>query len=399
MPQKHHQNQKTTRVPRRRIAVVGLRGIPATWGGVEHHCEQLYTRLAAMGYDITVYGRRGYVPRHVSCHKGVRVRRLPTLVTKYTDTILYTLCAISMVLVDKPDIVHFHAQGPALLSWVPRLLKPRMRIFFTCHGLDWQRKKWPLWASRIIKFGEWCSATFPHYGIVVSKHLREYYWTQYHRRMAYIPNGIVIPPSTSADALAHYALQPKSYMLWVGRIVPEKRLEDVLRAYLKKPRRYLLVIAGDLADGRAYMDMVQQIATGCPMIRFLGFQYGTLLQQLYAHALAFVTASELEGMPLTLLEALAHGTPCVASDIPPHREILEPLGGMLFPTGDIEGLATCLDAAEQLDEPGRLQYRRAALDMLSRIYSWDVAAQAHDLLYQQALSGIDDDIRTRDHPL
>jgi len=373
-----------------RVAVIGLRGIPATWGGIEHHCEQLYTRLAALGYAITIYGRRGYVPPHITWYHGVRVRRTPTIATKYSDTALYTAGAVLALLADNPDIVHFHAQGPCLFSWVPRLLRPRMKVFFTCHGLDWQRKKWPAWAARLLRIGEWCSVRFPHYRIAVSRHLQQYYHETYHTETHYIPNGISLPGQLSAEQLAPLGLNPKGYLLWVGRIVPEKRLEDVLQAYLRTPRDLVLAIVGESADGKDYMRYLQNLAGGTKQIIFVGYQYGTTLHQLYANALAFVTASELEGLPLTLLEALAHGTVCIASDIPPHREILEPLNGMLFPIGDIAALDQCITTAIQLETNARTQFGQAARSMIERMYSWDTAAAKVDALYRQSLStGID----------
>lgn len=368
-----------------RVAVIGLRGIPATWGGVEHHCEQLYTRLAAKGYAVTIYGRWGYVPGHVSWWHGVRVRRIPTISTKYTDTLLYTVCAVAMAMAENPDIMHFHAQGPALFSWMPRLLRPRMKVFFTCHGLDWQRKKWPAWASWFIRIGERCSVIFPHHRIVVSRHLKDYYQTRYHATVACIPNGIALPPPTSAEQLEGFGLAPGSYFLWVGRIVPEKRLEDVLRAYLMKPRTHGLVIVGEGANGREYMEFLRRLAGESRKIRFVGYQYGDVLHQLYANAVAFVTASELEGLPITLLEALSHGIPCIASDIQPHREVLEPIGGMLYKTANIESLAHFMDEVVMLDSVRRSSYRRAALEIITNIYSWDRAAEQVDLLYRKAL--------------
>ena len=368
-----------------RVAVIGLRGIPATWGGIEHHCEQLYTRLAAKGYQVTVYGRRGYVPSHVRWWHGVRVRRIPTIPNKYTDTFLYTACAVITAMAENPDIVHFHAQGPALFSWVPRLLRPRMKVFFTCHGLDWQRKKWPAWASWFIRMGEQCSVLFPHQRIVVSRHLKDYYQERYHAEVTHIPNGIVLPPHVSSEKLLAFRLLPGSYLLWVGRIVPEKRLEDVLRAYLMSSRTHSLVIVGESADGHEYMEFLKHLAKESHKISFIGYQYGDVLHQLYANAAAFVTASELEGMPLTLLEALSHGTPCIASDIEPHREILEPIGGMLFKTGNIKSLAQCIDEIVMFDGPLRERYKRAAIEMITQRFSWDRVSEQVDLLYRKVM--------------
>lgn len=370
-----------------RVAVTGLRGIPATWGGIEHHCEQLYTRLAERGYAITVYGRSGYVPKHLTSYRGIRIRCLPTITTKYTETALHTLCATAAIIADNPDIVHFHAQGPCLFSWLPRLLRPRMKVFFTCHGLDWQRRKWPAWASRFLRLGEWCSVVFPHCRIMVARHLQDYYQTNYQISAVYVPNGIVVHEPPGSAKIATLGLSPRSYVLWVGRIVPEKRLEDVITAYCTAPRPYRLVIVGESADTRGYLERLQTMAGGSDRIMFLGYQYGDTLHQLYANACACIAASELEGLPLTLLEALSFGTVCVASDIPPHREVLAPLPGYLFRTGDTAALARCMHEAVLLDEAVRARYGSAAREMIARGYSWDAAAEELDRLYREAVFG------------
>lgn len=137
-----------------KISVTGFRGIPATWGGIEHHCENLYSRLAEKGYDITIYARDYYVPKGITRYKGLTIKRLPTLNLKYTDALLHTLISIIHILYVNPDIVHIHGIGPCFFSWLPRIFRPRMKVFFTCHGIDWQRKKWPWLASRLIYLGE-----------------------------------------------------------------------------------------------------------------------------------------------------------------------------------------------------------------------------------------------------
>lgn len=156
-----------------RVAVTGFRGIPATWGGVEHQCEELYTRLASRGHDITVYARSGYVPAGVRTYRGVRIQRIGTIQTKYTEAIVHTLLSLLHVVGTNPRIVHIYSQGPCLLIPLLKLLRPRIRVVFTCVGLDWKRKKWPGWASWIIRVGEICSARFPDRHVVVSGELRD----------------------------------------------------------------------------------------------------------------------------------------------------------------------------------------------------------------------------------
>ena len=372
-----------------RIAVTGFRGVPATWGGIEHHCDNLYSRLARRGYDITIYARSYYTPKEISEYKGMRVKRLPTLNYKYSDALLHTLISVCHILCTNPDIIHIHGIGPCFFSWIPRLFKPRIKVFFTCHGLDWQRKKWPWWASKLMYLGELNAVHFAQHRIVVSRDLQAYFNRVHGISADYIPNGITVKPARRPEAILRWGLSERSYFLCVGRMVPEKRIEDVIKAYLLKPRKCSLVVVGDNAAAGRYMSRLQETAGNISSIIFTGYQYGAVLEELYANTAAFVTASELEGLPITLLEALSYGAMCVTSSIAPHRELMEPLHGMSFRVGDVYALASSMDWVETMDEYQREQFRENAIRMISRHFSWDYVCNAHHLLYQKALSTIE----------
>ena len=368
------------------IAVTGCRGVPATWGGVEHHCENLYSRLAAMGYDITVYARNYYVPKDTTGYKGLRIKRLPTLNFKYTDALLHTFLCVLHILFGKAQIVHIHGIGPAFFSWIPRLLRPRMKIFFTCHGLDWQRRKWPLWASKLIYLGELSAVRYAHRRIVVSRDLQGHFASVHGIETTYIPNGIEPRPPRPPNRIRQWNLTPRGYFLWVGRIVPEKRVEDLIRAYLTVPRRFPLVIVGDQAAAGAYMSELKQLAGKTPAILFLGYQFGETVEELFSNARGFLSPSELEGLPITLLEALSYGTICAISDIGPHREVTESLPSLSFPVGDIAAISRCLDRVEAMDEQEFNDFSRQAVSMISERFSWETVCSEHDRLYREALT-------------
>ncbi len=373
-----------------RIAVTGVRGVPATWGGVEHHCENLYSRLAERGYDITIYARSYYVPEDVNFYKGLKIKRLPTLNLKYTDALLHTLFSIIHILFTNPDIVHIHGIGPCFFSWLPRVFRPRMKVFFTCHGLDWQRKKWPWWASRLIYLGELCAILFAQCRIVVSRELQQYFDSTQGIKTCYIPNGITPIPPKEPNLIKQWGLSARGYFLCVGRLVPEKRMEDVIKAYLLNPRRYDLVIVGDNAAAGQYMNDLRKLAKNNPTVIFTGYQFGAVLEELFSNARAFITASELEGLPITLLEALSYGTMCVASDIGPHRELVETLPGLTFPVGDITAIAEQMNQIETMTETRYDAFKEKAMAMISGQFSWDRACDEHDRLYRKGLdrSGI-----------
>ncbi len=370
-----------------RISATGCRGVPATWGGIEHHCENIYSRLAEKGYDITVYARHYYTPKGVSAYKGIKVKRLPTLNLKYTDALFHTFLAVVHILIKNPDIIHFHGIGPSFFSFLPRLFRRRMKVFFTCNGLDWQRKKWPWWASRLIYLGELAAVYFAHEIIVVSRELEEYFARRHRLKTWYIPNGVTPLPRRKAEEIRAWGLGTRDYFLWVGRMVPEKRVEDIIKAYLLKPRGKKLVIVGDYAAAGNYHDFLKGLARGNQAVIFTGYQFGAVLQELYSNASAFVTASELEGLPITLLEALSYGTGCITSDIDPHREVMEPLSGPTFPVGDVSALAKCLDQAENITEDQRESFAQRAVSFISLRFSWDTIAGEHDRLFRKTREG------------
>ena len=369
-----------------KVAVTGFRGVPATWGGVEQHCENLYSRLAERGYDITIYARTYYVPAGVTIYKGLKIKRLPTLNLKYTDALFHTLLSVIHVLFTNPDIVHIHGIGPCFFSWIPRLFRPRMKVFFTCHGLDWQRKKWPWWAARLIYLGELSAILFAQYRIVVSRELQRYFASAHGIEAVYIPNGITPLPPLEPNLIKQWGLKARSYFLCIGRLVPEKRMEDVIKAYLLQPRKYSLVIVGDNAAAGQYMNDLVKLAGNSPSIIFTGYQFGAVLEELFSNARAFITASELEGLPITLLEALSYGLMCVTSDIPPHQELMATLPGLNFPVGDVQALSKHMNNIEIMTETRYDDFEQKAMAMISGHFSWDTACDEHDRLYQNSLN-------------
>lgn len=367
-----------------KIAVTGLRGIPATWGGIEVQCEQVYTRLASMGFDVTVFARSHYVKNDIRHYKGVRIKRLPTLRIKGLEAFVHTFLAVLYILKQNPEIIHLYAQGPCLFSWLPRLFRPRMRIFFTCQGLDWQRKKWSCLQSMVIFLGELASVLFPHCRIVVSKELQHYYQRRYGVKTVYVPNGVSKPAKRAPNIIRSFDLAPRGYFLCVGRFVPEKRWEDVLRAYAQKTRRAKLVFTGDSSSTDAYVDMLKQIAGSNPDIIFTGYRYGDALAELFSNARAFITASELEGLPLTLLEALSYGLPCIVSNIAPHKEIMRDICAHVFPTGDLETLSQQMDDVDRLSHQELDAIGQTVGDMVAVNFNWNDITRKIGHLYENS---------------
>jgi glycosyltransferase involved in cell wall biosynthesis len=356
-----------------RVAMIGQRGVPATFGGVEHHVEELGARLSARGHDVTVYCRTNYGGEHPSRYRGMKLRHLPTLPTKHLDAIAHSGLSTLAAIAGHHDIVHYHALGPGLVAPLPRAFG-RARVVQTDQRLDEETAKW--------------SARVPHATIAVSRALADHYATRHDRTAVYIPNGVTTPtPRPATTIQERFGITPGGYLLFVGRLVPEKAPDLLIQALRHLTNPIKLVVAGGSAYSDGYVAKLRELAEPDPRIVFTDYVYGNLLAELYTNAAAFVLPSRLEGLPLTLLEAASYGLPIVASNIPPHVEVLESEGPgqRLFPSGDVLELAAALDRV--LADPAR---ERAGADHLHQrvlgSYRWDDVTSATEQLYFRLLN-------------
>lgn len=363
-----------------RIAMIGQKGLPATHGGVERHVEEIGARLAEFGHEVTVYCRSHYTggwddPAATEMtYRGMRLRSMAALGTKHLDAITHSAGSTAAAMRMRPDIVHYHALGPGLLAPAPRMLS-RAGVVLTVHGLDNERAKWGGAARAALDTAHWMSARVPDVTVVVSQALVKHYADRFGREAVYVPNGVVPrPPVQSGTALAQYGLEPGRYLLFVGRLVPEKTADLLIRAYRRIPGDLRLVIAGGSSFTDDYVASLHRLAREDPRVVLTGYVYDDRLAELYSNAAAFVLPSHLEGMALTLLEAISYGLPIVASDIAPNQEIAgEQAGYRLFAAGDEAALA----AALQRVLAGGQAERAAAARLRERVlvdHSWDTAA-------------------------
>ena len=366
--------------------MIGQRGVPATFGGVEHHVEELGSRLAARGHEVIVYARTNYVDAPSDRYRGMRIRSLPTVDSKHLDAIVHSSLATIDAMRIGVDIVHFHALGPGLPSILPRALS-RAKVVQTVHGRDDERSKWSPLARTVLRLGGWLSAHVPDATIVVSRDLVDDYRRRYRRTTSYIPNGVEEPTVRPASEIVErFGLHGNDYVLFVGRIVPEKAPELLVRAFGELPGEHRLVIAGGSSFTDEYVRRVQLLAEADPRVVMPGYVYGALLEELYANAAAFVLPSSLEGLPLTLLEACSYGTPVVVSDIAPNLQIVgdDAPGHRVFHAGDREGLSLALGRAlgdVVAERSAARALRRRVLDT----YRWDAAVDATEAVYASVL--------------
>ncbi len=377
------------------VAMIGAKGIPPTFGGIEHHVAQLTSRMATQGFHVSVYSRPYYAST-ARRFQGVEVVKLPTIYTKHLDAITHTLLASFHIISRRVDVAHYHAQGPAVWSLFPRLFG--IRTVVTVHGIDWKREKWGAFARCCLQFGELASARFPTRTITVSRTLRKYYQEKYGRNVHYVPNGIElkeIPPAT--EITTQFGLESRGFLLFVGRLVPEKGCHYLIDAFRKVKGDMKLVIAGGSSHSDEYVDSLHEAARGDDRIQFLGYVYGEALDELYSHSYVYVHPSDLEGLSIALLEALSFGACVLASDIDENLEVLTdddmpdeawnqlppqegPPVGYRFRRSDPDDLARMIERL--LANPNDVELmRQKSRDWLRSRFNWDDAARQTTDLY------------------
>jgi len=371
-----------------KIAVIGTRGIPATFGGVEKHCEELYSQLAEMGNEVVIYCRKGYVTDSISEYKGIKLVTLKTINSKSWDATFHTFWALCHAIISDVDLIHFHAQGPCIFSWMPKIFSPNKKMVFTCHGIDWQRNKWNFFAGSVIKLGEFFSARFFHCHIGVSYALEKYYKNKYNLNMITIYNGTAINDYTSLNMMREkYGLSKGEYFLFVGRLVPEKAPHRLIKAFKEIDTAKKLVIAGGSSMTNDYEEYLKNLAKDDSRIIFTSYVYGEDLQELYSNAFAYISASELEGLPLTLLEAMSYKLPCLVSNIAPHIEVISENNryGYLFNLDNPDDLKFKLLELLTKNENDLNDIRNNAFDIIQRKYNWKNAAYKVQKAYNLAM--------------
>lgn len=327
--------------------MLGLRGLgSAGQGGVERHVEELSWRMAERGHAVTVFCRSRYNPEGDRLYRGVRLVNRPAVYSKHLEAVTHTALVMPSLLWGF-DVVHIHATGPSLFAWLPRLTG--RKVVVTVHGLDYRRAKWGGLASAVLKAGAWTAIHCPAATIVVSRTLQEYYRESAGKESVWIPNGVNSPPRPALDGLKRFGLEKGRYILSLGRLVPEKGLHYLIPAYMALNAEEKLVVAGGGGPEDGYERRLRALAGKDARVIFTGPLYGRDKDEAFANAKCFVLPSDLEGMPIAMLEAMSYGCPVLASDIP---ECLEVFSGRdsppdapvarFFRAGDVSDLRNAL---------------------------------------------------------
>ncbi len=381
----------TTRKERKkkRIAMIGHKRIPSREGGVEIVVDELATRLVQHGFSVDAYNRSGY---HVSgkefdekrgkVYNGIKLITIPTFKSSSLNASVYSLLATLRSLFGNYGIYHYHAEGPCIMLWLQKLFGKK--IVVTIHGLDWQRAKWGNLAVDVLKFGEKQAVKHADEIIVLSQNVKNYFTETYHRETWYIPNGISRPEKKEAKVITDkWGLEKDSYILFLARLVPEKGAHYLIDAYQRMDTDKKLVIAGGNSHSTEYVSEIHDKAKANENIILTGFVQGEELEELYSNAYLFVLPSDIEGMALSLLEAMSYGNCCLVSDICENKEVVEDRA-ITFRKSDTSDLQDKLIFLVKHPEIVK-DYQQQSSDYICNKYSWDQVTEETIRCYRKAL--------------
>lgn len=341
-----------------KIAMIGHKYVPSREGGVEIVVEELSSRMAENN-EVTIFNRKRKQYKKIDEYKNCKVKTIFTVNKKSLDAIVYSFFATLKGIFGKYDVLHFHAEGPCFFLWMTRFCKKK--IVVTIHGLDWQRGKWGGFASKILKKGEKRAVKYADEIIVLSKNVQKYFKETYGRETVYIPNGIKEAIKRDPNVIKDkYGLEKDSYILFLARVVPEKGCHYLIEAYNRlseeEKKSKKLVIAGGSSHSDEYYNEIKQLANSNDNIILTGFVQGEELYELFTNTCLYVLPSDIEGMPISLLEAMSYGNKCLISNIEENVEVANE-NCISFEKSNIEDLKNKIVLALNTKEKGNTSFK------------------------------------------
>lgn len=369
--------------------MIGHKRVPSREGGVEIVVEEISKRLVKQGHVVHAYNRKG---KHVSGkeyeneqkmineYEGIKLIQTFTIDKKGLAALTSSFFATIRALFGRYNVIHFHAEGPCAMLLIPHIFG--IRTIATIHGLDWQRAKWNGFARKYLKLGETIAAKYADEVIVLSRNVQKYFLDTYNRETKFIPNGIEKPEVINTSLIEEkWNLKKDEYILFLGRIVPEKGLDYLVDAFKDVNTSKKIVIAGGASDTNEFMNNIKNKASNDERFIFTGFVQGKILEELYSNAYTYVLPSDLEGMPISLLEAMSYGNCCIVSDIPECTEVIEN-NAIIFKKSDVSDLTQKLQWICNNEEIAQ-QYKRKASDFICKKYNWNNVVQETMDLYKR----------------
>jgi len=363
-----------------KIAIMGIRGIPANYGGFETFAEELSTRLVQRGHEVTVYGRSNKIDYNGKYYKGVELVILPTISHKYFDTVAHTAVCVSHANFKKFDVVLICNSANAIFSFVPRLSGKKVAL--NVDGLEWQRDKWNVYGQWFYKISE-CLATFlPDQIVTDSIFIKKYYLNKFKKSSTFIPYGAPTLQVETKDVLEKFQVRPEKYVLYVSRLEPENNAHLVIKAFEKVKTDLNLVIVGDAPYSTKYIEDLKK--TTDPRIIFTGYVFGQGYKEFQSNAYFYVQATEVGGTHPALLEAMGYGNCVLANDVPEHVEVLRNAGVYFHIKNEADDLAAKMQYL--LDHPEEVQvFRKRAVARIEEAYTWDRITESYERLFYKMI--------------
>jgi glycosyltransferase involved in cell wall biosynthesis len=377
------QETRTTTMPRKlKIAMIGIKAIPARSGGFETAVDEISRGLVRLGHEVVVYNRLGMSEYVAHEYEGVKLVTLPTVNSKHLSTIVHAFLSTIHLIFHRADVVHYFVVGTTLFAPIPRLLG--MKVVCSVDGTDWQRSKWGNFARWYLRFSERLAVLFCHRLVGDSRAVVRYYREVYGASSSLITYGIRESTSEGLEWLDRFALRPREYVLFVGRLVPENNIHQLIRAFEQANTKKKLVIVGHDPWEKKYVRSLK--STQDPRIIFTGGVYGAGYAQLQRNAYLFVLPDEVGGTHPALVEAMGFGNCVLVNDTPSNLEVISDAG---FSYRGCEGAQDLHRQLQTLlDNPQFVKKFRLKAERRARAnYSWEHVVRDHASLYTQVLNG------------
>ena len=365
-----------------KVAILGTRGIPASYSGFETAAEQLASRLTDRGHEVVVYCRPHVVDRRLQEWKGAKLVHLPTLRNKYLDTFTHTLLSsIHAARHVRPDVALFFIAGNSPMCLITR--SAGIPTVINVDGLDSDRTKWPSTAKRYLRFAERNAPRWSDRALTDSHSVADIFEQRYGRRIGVIPYGVEDPGYEGTETLERLGLKSREYILFVGRLEPENNPHILVDAFARisneRARGMKLVVVGGAPYADEYITQVRR--KGDPRVIFPGYVFGRGYWELQRHAYAFCAPTEVGGTHPVILEALAAGNCVIVNDHAPNVETVGDAGLTFSGREGVPSLTARLE--EVLDRPEMVaEYRERARERAKR-YSWDAVTDQYEALLKE----------------
>jgi glycosyltransferase involved in cell wall biosynthesis len=359
--------------------MIGHKRIGTREGGAEVVVHELAERLVEQGVEVTVFDRMdGKDYKRGEVKSDIKVKNIPTFRNNALNAFVYSFLSTIVAIFEGYDIIHFHGEGPGAMTFFTWIF--HIHSVVTIHGLDWKRDKWGKFASAYLKWSEKMVARFADEIIVLSDNMMEYFNKEYNRKTTFIRNGVTQLEAREPYEIAKFGLEKDKYILYLGRLVPEKGIDYLIDGFKNLKTDKKLVIAGDFSDKNRYINSIIEKTQNDNRIVMTGFVSGELLEELYTNCSVFVLPSKIEGMSLSLLEALSTGARCLVSDIDENHNIADEYI-TFFRKGDVDDLTERLNGILNSERPEKV--KNMQINYMKNSYSWDSVTRETLKIYER----------------